>query len=501
MEIFNVSMFLISFLLLLFLNVKRFARRADPKLPRGPWKLPIIGSIHHLVGSLPHRSLRDLSTKHGPLMLLKLGEVNTLVVSSPEGAREIMKTHDITFANRPMLVGIKISTYGGKDLVFAPYGDYWRELRKMCVLELLSFKRVQSFRSIREEEVFNLIRSISSMNNNGSSLVNLTKKLFMLTNDIIMRAAIGNKCKDQNALLVALTEMAHLSGGFDLADLFPSSFLASLISRVAPKMKMYHEKVDRILDDIIRDHLERKKASLVEEDLLDVLLRVHEEGGLPFALTMDAVKAVTLDMLAGGSESAFSTLDWAMAELMRNPEVMKKAQSEVREVLGREVKVTEGEITELNYLKLVLKETLRLHPPIPLLVPRECREKVEVLGYEIPEKTRVIVNVWALGRDPKIWDDAEEFKPERFDGSKIDFKGTNFEYLPFGAGRRMCPGITFGLANMELALACLLYYYNWELADGMLPGDMDMAESSGVAARRKSELCLRAIPYISCPME
>ncbi|EHA8588635.1 Premnaspirodiene oxygenase [Cocos nucifera] len=470
MEIFYISLFLTF--LLLFLNLKSFARRPNPKLPPGPWKLPIIGSIHHLLGSQPHHSLRNLSIKHGPLMLLKLGEVNTLVASSPEAAREIMKTHDITFASRPISISIKIASYGGRNLIFAPYGDYWRELRKMCVLELLTAKRVQSFQN-----------------------------LFMLNNSIITRAVIGNRCKDPNTFLFVMTEMVKLAGGFDLADLFPSSFLLGRISRMPSKMQRYHQKLDRIMDDIIRDHQERKKAKLVEEDLLDVLLRIQEEGGLPSTpLTMDSIKAVVLDMFGAGTETSSTTLDWAMAELMRNPEVMKKAQAEVRELLGGKTKVTEREIGETNYLKLVIKEALRLHPPAPLLVPRESRERVEVLGYEIPEKVRVLVNAWALGRDPQIWDDAEAFKPERFDGSTIDFKGTNFEFLPFGAGRRICPGISFALASVELALGCFLYYFDWELPDGMKPSDLDMVESFGVTTRRKSELCLRAIPYISCPV-
>nr|XP_010929721.1 premnaspirodiene oxygenase-like [Elaeis guineensis] len=380
MEILYVSVIL-AFLLLL--NLKSFARRPNPKLPPGPWKLPIIGSIHHLLGSQPHHSLRNLSIKHGPLMLLKLGEVNTLVASSPEAAREIMKTHDITFASRPISVSIKIASYGGKNLISAPYGDYWREVRKMCVLELLT---VQSFQVIREEEVHNLIRSICS-SNNTSSLVNLSQKLFMLNNNIITRAVVGNRCKDQSTFLFVLSQMIKLVGGFDLADLFPSSLLIGCISRMPSKMQRYHREVDRVMDDIIRDHQERKKAKLVEEDLLDVLLRIQEEGGLSSApLTMDAIKAVVLNMFGAGTNTSSATLDWAMAELMRNPKVMKKAQAEVRESLGGKTKVTEKEIGDMNYLKLVIKETLRLHPPAPLLVPRESRERVEVLGYEIPDR-------------------------------------------------------------------------------------------------------------------
>lgn len=226
-------------------------------------------------------------------MLVKLGEVPTLVVSSPEAAKEIMKSHDITFSTRPLTVVNRILTYGGKDLIFAPYGDYWRQLRKICVLELLSPKRVRAFQSIREEEVMNLIRSISS-SNRESPVVNLSKKLFSMTNDTTSRAVIGNKCRDQRAFLAALTESVEAAGGFNLADLFPSSSIASLVSRTLLNVQRCHEKVDRILDGIIREHRERTEteSTQTQDDLLDILLRIQEEGDLQLPLTIDAVKAV-----------------------------------------------------------------------------------------------------------------------------------------------------------------------------------------------------------------
>ncbi|CAL9764783.1 unnamed protein product, partial [Musa acuminata subsp. burmannicoides] len=164
------------------------------------------------------------------------------------------------------------------------------------------------------------------------------------------------------------------------------------------------------------------------------------------------MKAMMLDMLGGASETSAGIME-AMSELMKNPRVMRRLSETVRN--GKVIKVTEKDINGMNYLKLVIKETLRLHPPVPLLLPRECRETCEVLGYQIPEKTRVFVNVWALGRDPRYWDNPTEFEPERFErrNSMVDFKGTNFEFLPFGAGRRICPGMSFGLKSIELSLA------------------------------------------------
>ncbi|KAI3509416.1 hypothetical protein L1887_24670 [Cichorium endivia] len=188
-------------------------------------------------------------------------------------------------------------------------------------------------------------------------------------------------------------------------------------------------------------------------------------------------------------------MEWAMSELVRNPRVLRKAQAEVRVLLNGKKEVHEADIQELKYLKLVIKETMRLHPSLPLLLPRECRESCEIDGYVIPVKTKVIVNAWALARDPEYWHNAECFLPERFEDSCYDFNGINMEYLPFRAGRRICPGILFGVANVELVLASLLYHFNWELPDGMNIRDLDMKETFGASIRRKTSLKLIAAPY------
>lgn len=181
-----------------------------------------------------------------------------------------------------------------------------------------------------------------------------------------------------------------------------------------------------------------------------------------------------------------------MSELMKNPRVMKKAQAELRQVLKGKIKIYEADIQELDYLKLVIKETLRLHPPLPLLLPRECRENCEIGGYQIPVKTKVIVNAWKIGRDPDYWN---SFIPERFSESSMTSMGTDFEFLAFGAGRRMCPGMLLGLANVELPLAMLLYHFDWKLPNEATSEDFDMSESFGVTLKRKNDLLLVPIPY------
>ncbi|CAO2185931.1 unnamed protein product [Urochloa humidicola] len=236
-----------------------------------------------------------------------------------------------------------------------------------------------------------------------------------------------------------------------------------------------------------------------EGDLVDVLLRIQREGGLSVPLTKGTIKAAIFDIYSAGSKTSAITLQWAMSELIRNPNVMKKTQAELRNVLNGKTKVTEDDLGELKYLKLVIKETLRLHPPAPLLIPRESRESCEVLGYDVPKGTMVLVNTWAIGRDPKYWEVAEEFKPERFESSEVDYKGMNFEYIPFGAGRRICPGILFAQANIELVLASLLYHFDWKVASGLKPSELDMAEEMGLTVRRKNDLCL--YPIVRVPLQ
>lgn len=200
------------------------------------------------------------------------------------------------------------------------------------------------------------------------------------------------------------------------------------------------------------------------------------------------------NIFASGTDTPASTLEWAMSEMMKNPRVREKAQAELRQTFkGKEI-IRETDLEELSYLKSVIKETLRLHPPSQL-IPRECIKSTNIDGYEIPIKSKVMINTWAIGRDPQYWSDADRFIPERFNDSSIDFKGNSFEYIPFGAGRRMCPGMTFGLASITLPLALLLYHFNWELPNKMKPEDLDMNEHFGMTVGRKNKLCLIPTVY------
>ncbi|KAK2985479.1 hypothetical protein RJ640_004330 [Escallonia rubra] len=489
-------------------TTKLLAMSPAPNLPPGPWKLPFIGNMHHLIGgSQVHSMLRDLSQKYGPLMHLQLGEISTIVVSSPEMATEIMKTHDILFAQRPYHIAADILSYNSTDIISSPYGEYWRQLRKICIMEILSAKRVQTFRSIREEEVSDLIQSIFR---EAKSTINLSKKISSLTFATIGRAAFGKKSKDQEAFISTMQEVANVATGLTVAELYPSIKWLQKICGIESKLLQFHKKFDEILESIVNEHKQRKIRTITEngsdqeeakEDLVDVLLRIQKHGDLGIPFTDNNIKAVISDMFSAGGETSSTTIQWAMSEMLKNERVLKMAQNEVRETFTRKGNVDESGLHELKYLKSVIKETLRLHPPVPLLLPRECRKQCEINGFQIPAKTSVLVNVWSIGRDPKYWTDAEKFQPERFMDSSIDFKGTDFQYLPFGAGRRMCPGIAFAQPNVELPLAHLLYHFDWELPNGMKKEELDMTEVLGMTIRRKHDLYLIPIPYHPSPVK
>ncbi|KAE8679037.1 Cytochrome P450 71D10 [Hibiscus syriacus] len=368
---------------------------SNTKLPPGPRKLPITGNLHQLVkfGSLPHQILRDLANQHGPLMHLQLGEVPTIVVSSAEIAKEVMITHDLIFADRPYLAAPDIMTYGSRDIALAPYGNYWRRARKICTVELLTAKRVQSFESIRQEEVSALVKSMLQ-----------TKAL--------------------------VEEITKLGSGFRLADMYPSFSVLELITGLRQKAEVLFQKSDGIIESIITEHRTRLEsgrtgAGEAKEDLVTILLMIQQQDDLEFPLTDKEIKAIIFDMFSAGGETSSTTVDWAMSEMMRNPRVLKEAQNEVRRICHGRGDVDEASLKELKYLTLIIKETLRLHPPVPLLLPRESRGNCEINGYQIPFKTKVIINAWAIGRDPKYWNEPEKFYPERFLNSSIDFKGTD----------------------------------------------------------------------------
>ncbi|KAF3779603.1 Cytochrome P450 71A9, partial [Nymphaea thermarum] len=451
---------LLSYVLLI---TWRAWKKSTLRLPPGPWPLPIIGNLHQLGTSSPHRSLHLLSLKHGPLMLLKLGSFRVCVVSSAKLAEEVMKVHDLTFFNRPEQASTSALSYGGSDIAFQPYGQTWRHLKKIAIMRLLNSKKVSSFKSVREEEVGMLLRAIST----SGGLVNLSELLLSLSSNIICRIAFGNKGRR-----IWEKQVPGCSGDFAS---FAWDFLRGGFLPIHGKLLTNLHDLDLFYDELIRDHSDPRRRP-EQQDFVDSLLDAQKDRSEDVFLTVNNIKGMLMDIFIGGTETASATLVWAMAELMRKPEAMKKLQDELRSTV------------KTRYLKLVIKETLRQHPPLPLLVPRVSSQDCNVGGYSIPAETRVIVNVWAIGRDPNSWQNPEEFIPERFINSHFDYKGKNFEFIPFGSGRRMCPGIHFAMAVVELVLANLIYCFDWELPCGKLLEDINMIEAPGSTVHKRDAL-------------
>ncbi|KAF8658514.1 hypothetical protein HU200_058970 [Digitaria exilis] len=403
-------------LLLASLKLRTTMRKHKPRLPPGPWRLPVIGHLHHLAKTpLIHRALADLARRcNAPVMYLRLGELDAVVVSSAAAAGEVMRTHDVAMATRPMSATVRATAAGGLGIAFSPYGERWRELRKLSAMELLSASRVRSFRAVREDEATSLVAGIAAAAcPPGGELVNVTARVAASVSDSALRAMMGERFERREELLETITQVLKIGTGFNMGDLFPSSRLVAAIDGTVRIAQAMQRKLFQLVDYAIEQHRERRSgpsaATDAEEDehLLDVLLRIHVEGGLGCSL----------------------------------------------------------------------------HEP--------CK----ILGYDVLKGTIVLVNAWAICRDPKYWDEPEVFKPERFEEGATDFMGTDFHYTPFGAGRRICPGIAFALANVELVLAALLFHFDWHLPPGVTPSELDMAEEMGVTLAASRKFQIKFIPF------
>ncbi|XP_037412294.1 cytochrome P450 71A1-like [Triticum dicoccoides] len=497
-----------------------FAKKPGPsrdnggaRLPPSPWGLPVLGHLP-LLGSLPHRKLRSLAEAHGPVMLLRLGGVPTVVASSADTALEVMKTHDLAFASRPAVRMAERLLYG-RDMAFAPYGQYWRQARRVCVLHLLSARRVASFRRVREQEAGALVdrvRRAACSSRPEGNVVNLTDELISYTSSVISRAAFGDEggYGIDDDLTEVFAEFEELLGTATVGEFVPWLAWVDTLMGLDAKVARARKVMDGLLERVISDHRQRRLSGgrrLVGDgeddhrDFVDVLLDVSEDdgedsGGVRFDTV--GIKAIILDMFAAATDTTHTTLTWAVAELINNPSEMHKLQAEIRAAVNGAGHVTEDHLEKMSYLRAVIRETLRLHAPLPLLLPRETLEDTELLGYRVPARTRVVVNAWAIGRDPATWERAEEFVPARFaDGPAEYVLGQDFRFVPFGAGRRGCPGVGFAVPSIDLALASLLYHFDLELPPAAAAGasKLDMSELYGLSVRLKATLHLVAKPW------
>ncbi|KAH6788354.1 hypothetical protein C2S51_003360 [Perilla frutescens var. frutescens] len=469
-------------------------------LPPGPPPLPFIGNLHQLAtaGDL-HLYLWKLSKQYGPIMQMKLGSTPLLIISSAKLAKEVLKTQDLAFCSRPKSLSQQKLSYNNIDIIFGPYDHYWRELRKLTSIHLFSIKKVQSFRPVREDEVSDFITKISDLASSHRA-ANLSEMTVALSSNLICRIAFGKKYDEHGSERRRFDQLLHevqtIAVAFYMSDYFPALWWVDRLTGMIKKVDAVCEKLDLFYQELIDEHLDpsRVRTLDVEDDILDILIKLKEEH--TSNLTWDHVKALLMDIFIAGTETSASAIVWTMTALIKAPNVMKKLQEEIRNLIAEKGKVDEDDLPKLPYLKAVINEVFRLYPVAPLLLPRETMERCIVDGYEIQPKTVVFVSAWAAGRDPEYWKNPNEFVPKRFLNSNIDIRGQDFGVLPFGSGRRICPGMSMGLATVELGVANMLYSFDWELPNGIRAEDVDTDPTPGLAVQKKNPLLLLPKKYV-----
>nr|AIC73642.1 flavonoid 3'-hydroxylase [Anthurium andraeanum] len=468
-------------------------------LPPGPKGWPILGNLPQL-GAKPHHTLAALSRAYGPLLHLRLGRVHAVVASSASVAAAFLKTHDANFSSRPPNSGAEHVAYNYQDLVFAPYGPRWRTLRKLCSVHLFCTRALEGFRHVREEEAGVLARAL--LGRRGSA-ADVGEEVNVCAANALARAVMGRRVfggglgRETEEFKEMVVELMRLAGVFNLGD-----FVTGLgwldPQGVVARMKRLHRRYDAMLDKMIADHVAGGG-----EDLLSVMIRLRGQPLDDDGTTISDVeiKALLLNLFTAGTDTTSSTVEWALAELIRHPRLLAEAQREMDSVVGRGRLVSDDDLAGLPFLQAVVKETFRLHPSTPLSLPRASTGSCEVGGYHIPGGATLLVNVWAIARDPAVWPCPLEFRPERFlpggEHTHVDVRGTDFELIPFGAGRRICAGMTMGLRMVQFLTATLVHAFDWALPEGQTPEKLDMEEAFGLTLQRAVPLQARPTPRLS----
>ncbi|XP_042052885.1 labd-13Z-ene-9,15,16-triol synthase, chloroplastic-like [Salvia splendens] len=457
------------------------------KYPPGPRGIPILGYLPFMSSRNMLQQLADLSQQYGPIYKLRLGSKLAVVITSPSLLKQVVRDQDHIFSHRDATAAALAYSRGARDVVFSPPDSSWRAMRKVLVRETQSTAGLDASRDLRRDHIRKAVRSV--YDNVGRPFA-FGKLVFQTEVSLLMSLMWGGVDQETERLGTEFrainSEISHLLGKPNVSDLFP--VLSRLdLQGVERQMGKVVDSLDKILEEFISQHEKLSGSMLKNEgrkDFLQIVLdhKENKDSDLP-TLSRDQIKSLLAEIISGGSDTSATTVEFAMSELLNNPKAMEKAQKELSEVVGMDKIVQESHLPKLNFLNAVIKETLRLHPPVPLLVPRVPFQTTTVGGYTIPKGTKILLNVWAIQRDPTIWDNPGEFKPERFlvGSTSLDFKGNNFEFIPFGSGRRMCPGLPLAERMVAYLLASFLHSFDWKLADGK---KLDMSQSLGIVLQK-----------------
>uniref|UniRef100_A0A9I9DDC3 Cytochrome P450 81E8-like n=1 Tax=Cucumis melo TaxID=3656 RepID=A0A9I9DDC3_CUCME len=463
-----VNSMVISFLYLLILFIlqiftNHFLHRIR-NLPPSPFlSLPIIGQLYLLKAPL-HRTLSEISRRHGPILFFQFGFRPVLVVSSPSAVEDCLSKNDVIFANRPRLVSGKYLGYNYTSLLWAPYGEHWRNLRRISSLEILSSHRLQTLSSIRVDEVRKLIRRLYNAEND---VVDMRTEFFELMFNIMMRMIAGKRyygeavvadSEEGRRFQEIQEETFRLSGKTNLGDFLRVVKWVGLSKGIENRLRELQIRRDDWMQSLIEEH--RKKMD-----------NAHSSSSS--SIQGDAKKTMIEVLLLAGTEGSINTMEWLLSLLLNHPHSLRRAQMEIDNVVGKTNRLLEeSDLTHLPYLRSLIHETLRMYPPGPLLIPHESSQDCHVGGFHVPAGTMLFVNVWAIQNDPTVWVEPEKFNPDRF---KSD--GEGFKWMPFGAGRRRCPGESLGLRVVGLVIGSLIQCFEWESMGGKC---IDMSEGGGL---------------------
>ncbi|KAF7072769.1 hypothetical protein CFC21_077857 [Triticum aestivum] len=462
-----------------------YARR-----PPGPAPIPFIGNIFHLQGE-PHHALARLAGVYGPVMSLKLGTTTAIIASSASGARDILQKYDHLLAARSITDAGRALGNHERSIVWLPCtSPLWKRLRAVCTNHLFSARGLDATRAVREEKVRELVGSLRA--HHAGEAVDVGRVVFSgvlnLVSNVLFSEDVADMSSDRaQELEVLIRGMVEEFTKPNLSDLFPVLSALDLQGR-RRRTTQYLRRFNDFFDPIIRRRM--KYEGERKDDFLDVLLQLHSVD----QLSLEALNCFLSDLFVSGAETNSITVEWTMAELLRQPAVMSKVRAELRETLGPKQHPDESDVDRMPYLRAVVMETMRLHPPSPLLMPHEAMaDGAEVGGFAVSKGTKLIVNLWAIMRDPALWKQPEEFIPERFLGADMDFRRKDHgEFMPFGAGRRACPGTPMATRVVTLILASVLHAFEWRLPDGMQPCDVDVRGRFGTSLKMVTPL--KAVP-------
>ncbi|XP_050231451.1 cytochrome P450 81Q32-like [Mercurialis annua] len=474
--------YIISTVSVIFLISKLFSKNKRYKLPPCPASLPIIGHLH-LVKEPLHKSLQSLSNKFGSIMYLSFGSRKVLVVTAPSLVQECFQKNDVVLANRPALMVGKYLNYNHTTIVTAPYGPHWRNLRRIAALEIFSTHRLNMSQSVRMEEVKILLKGLYKSSVTGFAKVNMKSRLSELSFNNIVTMITGKRyygegvedSEEAKSFREIIRETFEMSGASNPGDFLP--FLQWIdYQGVEKKMKKMQKQSDELCQNMLDEYRKNKKSSAgVKSDvktMFDTMLSLQESE--PETYTDEVIKGLIMTMIFGGTDTTSGSVEWAMSLLVNNPEALNKTRAELDNVVGHDRLVEESDYAKLPYLQNVISETFRLCPVAPLLVPHESLEDFVIGGYDVPRGTMLMVNAWAIHRDPTVWDDPLSYKPERFENLTPDA----YKLIPFGLGRRSCPGAALANRVVSLAIGALVQCFEWKRPSEEL---VDMTEGAGIS--------------------